>query len=88
MAWALYLVLALSAFALHVHSPAESGHAPCALCLAQNVVSAVGVVAGCVFVAPTLRWEWQIWLAFIGTFVVAAIARQDEARGPPVLFEI
>lgn len=87
VAWALYLVLALSTFALHIHAPFEAGHgAHCALCLAQNVASAVSVVAVCVLVAPALCWKLQLWPSKIEIPVIAAVSRVYEARGPPVLF--
>ena len=81
--WALYLVIALSAFALHSHAAHEGGAAPCAICLAQDVTGAVAVVAAFVVVAPALLWRMQLWSGTAPTPFIAAAARSYFSRGPP-----
>lgn len=83
IAWALYLTIALAAFALHVHAPHEEGGPVCTLCIAHNVTSAAGVVASFVLLAPTLCWRLQLWFGRPENALVAPIERADDSRGPP-----
>ncbi len=83
--WALYLVIALSAFALHTHSSHEGGvKAPCAVCLAQNVTGALICVAGFVLHIPVVRWNNLNWSPHFSASLLAPQPRQRHPRGPPV----
>lgn len=83
IAWALYLTIALAAFALHVHAPHEEGGPVCALCIAHNVTSAAGVIASFVLLGPTLCWRLQLWFGRVESAFVTIIKSADEPRGPP-----
>lgn len=89
IAWALYLTVALTAFALHSHSPHEDGDrgsngaATCALCIGHNVTGAVAVVAAFVLATPILCWRLQLRSARPQSPFVASIKRANDSRGPP-----
>jgi len=81
--WALYLIIALSAFALHTHSSHEGGAAPCAICLAQSVTGAAAVVAVFALIAPAFIWRMQLWRGVFSRPIIAVCARPYFSRGPP-----
>ena len=84
IAWALYLTVALTAFALHVHSSHEDGAPICALCIGQNVTGAVAVVAAFVLAMPTLCWRLQLLRMRPTSAFVTSIKRANDSRGPPL----
>ena len=84
IAWALYLTIALTAFALHAHSPHENGEPACALCIGHNITGAVAAVAALALATPTLCWILQLWLMRAQSAFVAPIQRKSDSRGPPL----